>query len=1158
MDRSCRLAPVFVNEDDRAMVYDLFERYEEMKQEHQDVDNVDRIVELMSAVRRNPSLKQLLETAFDEVYIDEVQDQRCVDIQFLLEFIKDSRGLHFAGDTAQAISQDSTFRFSDVKAIIYENFAAASAYTNQSQLARTTMFTLSKNYRSHKGILALASLVMAMIWKGFPETVDKLQPEVGNLNGPKPILFLGCDSNILRTSKVGLVNLSDRVADFGAEQVILVRDESMRSKLQGEIGNIALILTILDSKGMEFDDVILWDFFTSSPDPSGVRSLSALTADAQSAFDGERHSGMCSELKHLYVAITRARIQLFLIESSEEAMVSVVRLLTSGPSGSLVDVVRPHEEGFSDMLKMLRPGTSVDPVRWSLRGDEFMQRQDYKYAVSCFQKAKNQRGETIANARMLEEKGRVCRSKNDIQGFTQNIEAAIELFLETKLIGDAAKNLATLTKFEDAAELWLLHNEAAKAAPLFAEAGLYSRAAECHQLLAQHDEAVAMLRQGSHFDQLVSYLDEYSEDLLPSTLRSYSLLFKLLLKQDKVSSEYRSRAIKLLGSPDEQKACFIEYGMDKELAELYSGQKRYKDLFDLYSRNGELEKALNLAITKDLLRSGEDYLEPEILSLVDYVWAGHLETSHLQHSAIPLKLPSGFLTSNVRLRAEQWEASRLAYSLEGVIAGHHVAQMESAMPKMVLCLRILLDSTAIARTTGLADLPFEIIREVIWFAKRLVVDKDNDTMKILLVLTGLWKYEKGQAGFTVLPWSPLRETLTDVSNVDAPKVAIRWILDRLSSALLVLDARARNVWKVKWPNRCVQFTTLGFCPRKHSCDWLHQPFSTKDCSNMLDDLLGISSFFCDLAVLYYHRSMNVEFQERYMGIKRHWLERLLRELTFLSSAEQHTSTIVEKQVKLFHNERFIAVSSFLEELLYFRLRNEWKKRSDFTSLLEQIQVAKAFRPGVQYRLFGAMSYRLLDDRRYLLQRHLVLSDSLKANLGLWNASLFQHNLNIFLCDLDNIEIPALSTLHSLTAVFEYLAAYLILKTCAIACAIPNSWIDLHVASISRAVHSAEPLQGDDKHIYQYCSIQLVKSFCHILGRLNKALPSKDFFLCSGLDHQPLLLRQRNAELVAILVANLAVALPGPPSGFSMVWAEAKEVRNSKSTFGLTVSLTLVS
>lgn len=1160
LDRSCRLAPVFAVEDDRSLVYDIFERYEDMKQEHQDVDNVDRVVRMMSAIRRNTSLRQLLESAFDEVYIDEVQDQRCVDVQFLLQFIKDSRGLHFAGDTAQAISQDSTFRFSDIKAIIYEHFAPASAYANQSQLARPSMFTFSKNYRSHQRILALASLVMGMIWKGFPETVDKLEPEVGNLDGPKPVLFLGCDASILRTSNVGLVNLSDRVADFGAEQVILVRDECMKTKLQGEIGDIALILTILESKGMEFDDVMLWDFFTSSPDPSGLRSLSALTADARSVFDAQRHSGMCSELKHLYVAVTRARIQFFLIESSEKAMVSIVKLLTLGSPEPLVDITRPHEGGFQEKLKMLRPGTSVDPVRWSLRGQEFMQLQKYQQAVFCFRKAKNHRGETIANGKLCEEKGRECQGKNDVQGFTQNLEEAIKLFLETNMIGDAAKNLERLARFQDAAELWLQHNEFAKAAPLFVEAGLYVQAANCHHIMGNHSGAAAVLRQGEKYNELVSYLDENRGNIPADTLQGYSLFCKLLLKQKKTSPEGRNHAIRVLGSSAEQEKCFLEYGMVDDLAELFASQMRHEDLFHLHKRNGQLERALRLAITEDLLQSTANDLEPEVLSLLDYVCAGHLERNRLQHTAGPLRLPSGYLTPDLILRAEQWEASNLVYSLEGSIACQKVAGMSSTVPKTLLCLRKILDATTITQVTKLDDLPFEMMQEAVKFAKDLVLDKDSNTLKTMLLLAGLWKPESGKGRYIVLPWSPLREALTEVSDSDPIILVMQRILEGLMSAILALDAKARDLWQEKWPKRCVQFMTIGFCPRKQKgeeCHWLHQLYTADDCSRILDDLLRMNSIFCDMAIFYYRRSMNKTFQEKYLGIKRHWLERLLRELTYLSSVEQHASAIMRTQVGLFHEKGFIAIASFLEDLLYFRLGNEWRQRSDFTSLLEQIQLAKAFGPNVQHRLFRALSTRLLYDQRGLLQSHLGLLNSLTENSSRWNASFFQNNLNIFLGNLDNVEVPAFSTLHSLTAVFEYFAAYLLLKTCVTACVLPNSWIDLHVASISNIIHHLEPLQGDDKHRYQECIIQLAKSFYHILSRLNKAFLSTDFLLCSGTTHQSLLLRQRNAELVAILVANLAATSPQQPIGINEIWARAKEVRSSKSHFQFHYPLTLV-
>ena len=77
-----------------------------------------------------------------------------------------------AGDTAQAISQESTFRFADIKALFYNNFIGLSNATNQARLAQPTMFALSKNYRSHQGILALASQVMDWLWKGIPAFGD--------------------------------------------------------------------------------------------------------------------------------------------------------------------------------------------------------------------------------------------------------------------------------------------------------------------------------------------------------------------------------------------------------------------------------------------------------------------------------------------------------------------------------------------------------------------------------------------------------------------------------------------------------------------------------------------------------------------------------------------------------------------------------------------------------------------------------------------------------------------------------------------------------------------------------------------------------------------------------------------------------------------------
>ena len=175
-ERSCRIAPTFTLESDRSRVYDIFEYYERLKRQWCDVDYVDRVVAVLDALKKDSVLSHTLRSCFDEAYIDEVQDQRCLDIELLLNMINDGRGLHFAGDTAQAISQDATFRFADAKALIYEHFKTTSDSINQAEIARPVTFALSKNYRSHQGILTLASFVMGMLWMGFPGTIDKLQP----------------------------------------------------------------------------------------------------------------------------------------------------------------------------------------------------------------------------------------------------------------------------------------------------------------------------------------------------------------------------------------------------------------------------------------------------------------------------------------------------------------------------------------------------------------------------------------------------------------------------------------------------------------------------------------------------------------------------------------------------------------------------------------------------------------------------------------------------------------------------------------------------------------------------------------------------------------------------------------------------------------------
>ena len=446
-----RLASEWVSESDRSVLYDLFENYEAIKTQNNDLDYVDCVSSVLRAIRNEPLLREILASAFDEIFVDEIQDHRSVDIELFLSIVKDSRGFHFAGDTAQTISQDSAFRFEDIKAMMFEHFNAAGLSTNQPELAKPVLFKLYKNYRSHHGIVAFASLITDLLWRAFPSSVDKLPPESGGLSGPKPVIFLGCNADHFLSTKVGDVELSENAADFGAEQVILVRDEASQVDLRNLIGETALVLTILQAKGMEFNDVILWNFFTGCADSSGLRSLHKILREDCGTFDARRHAGMCSELKHLYVAVTRARMQIFLVEMSESTVAPVVKLFTTDISTPLIEVVRPDHPNFAEKLSSLHPGASSDPLKWSRNGHELLQAGNFQEAEFCFRKAKDSTNEVFATAKIHEQKAHACRAVGDQEGYMQNLEAAITCFLSIQKLEDAADILKRMSRYERAA-----------------------------------------------------------------------------------------------------------------------------------------------------------------------------------------------------------------------------------------------------------------------------------------------------------------------------------------------------------------------------------------------------------------------------------------------------------------------------------------------------------------------------------------------------------------------------------------------------------------------------------------------------------------------------------------------------------------------------------
>jgi len=81
---------------------------------------------------------------------------------------------------------------------------------------------------------------------------------------------------------------------------------------------------LYEAKGLEFSDVLLYNFFTDSPATKADWRVILNNVDidkragiAAPGFNELRHATVCSELKFLYVGLTRARNQLWIWDSSD-------------------------------------------------------------------------------------------------------------------------------------------------------------------------------------------------------------------------------------------------------------------------------------------------------------------------------------------------------------------------------------------------------------------------------------------------------------------------------------------------------------------------------------------------------------------------------------------------------------------------------------------------------------------------------------------------------------------------------------------------------------------------------------------------------------------------------------------------------------------------
>ncbi|EIN13313.1 P-loop containing nucleoside triphosphate hydrolase protein [Punctularia strigosozonata HHB-11173 SS5] len=558
----------------RRRIYSLFEAYTKRRVQLGQYDATDRMQHLLAALQKQKDdFKK-----FHYLYVDEVQDNLLIDVLLLRMLCSNSDGLFFAGDMAQIISVRSAFKFNDLKAFMYRVEERSRAAANRVALASAMQprsFQLLVNYRSHGGIVKCASSIIRIITELWPYAIDVLEEEHGVIDGLKPIFFHKSEDDTVHYEQF-LFGDSRAPIEFGAQQCILVRDDAARDKLRTRAGDVGLIMTIPESKGLEFNDVLLYNFFEDSTvDAARWRVILnavdpyALHNVAVPCFDEIKHAGVCMELKFLYVAVTRARKKLWVVDCSERR--EPMRLLWT--SRNLVQIRAP-----STVERLANSSTAEE---WATTAKELFSNKRYMQATYAYERANMHREASVSRAYHLRDTARTTPSENQKPTNLREEAFAEAARAFTSCAKKATKDSEKLAYFKVAGSCFGEADDDASAAKAY-------RHAQEFTLAAQH------FRYAGLFDDAVSVIQDPNARVLPAVAEKIVNVAKIhYFEMDELD-----KAAQLFDS-EEDKLEFVEdFGFDTARAQLLESSSRVIEAAELHLIEGRPLDAIRL-LTSD-------------------------------------------------------------------------------------------------------------------------------------------------------------------------------------------------------------------------------------------------------------------------------------------------------------------------------------------------------------------------------------------------------------------------------------------------------------------------------------------------------------------------------------------------------------------------------
>uniref|UniRef100_H3AAJ0 Tetratricopeptide repeat and ankyrin repeat containing 1 n=1 Tax=Latimeria chalumnae TaxID=7897 RepID=H3AAJ0_LATCH len=686
--------------EDRSEIYRLFCIYQQIKSQRGFFDEEDVLYNLS---QRLAQLKELPWSIHD-LYGDEIQDFTQAELALLMRCINDPNSMFLTGDTAQSIMKGVAFRFSDLRSLFH--YASKSKASKKCCVVRKPrrIYQLYQNYRSHSGILQLASGIVDLLQFYFPESFDRLPRDRGLFDGPRPTILESCSVSDLAILLRGNKRKSQPI-EFGAHQVILVTNEMAKENIPEEL-SLALVLTIYEAKGLEFDDVLLYNFFTDSEAPKEWRVISSFNSlscpkeqskplvevaleETNSSlsrpleFNAELHKMLNGELKQLYTAITRARVNLWIFdENAEKRGPAFEYFIKRG----FVQVVKTDEDTELDDSMFVKTSTRQE---WVERGDYFAKHQCWKVAAKCYQKGEASEKEKLAQAHdtVLNVQSKK-RSTNEVQ--MEYLQLA-KTYLECKVPKLSMKCLRNAKEFRLCAELCKKLGKVKEAGIFYKKVQCYKLAAKCFEQAQEFKLALKMYCREELFDEAALAVQRYEQALkkkghlsikLPYTSEEFRLEAAAKhLRENKPAEMMKS----LSGlNPEDQLFFLKSHKCLSEAAELLKRQGQEEEAAILMREHGKLMEAANLTNREDFrvecllavarqrltsVQPGTDSLEREdIEAILEEAFVACEKTNHV-FAIAEVSLLRGILRRDSEMLKDTcWEFVKLSHSAGAVEA----------------------------------------------------------------------------------------------------------------------------------------------------------------------------------------------------------------------------------------------------------------------------------------------------------------------------------------------------------------------------------------------------------------------------------------------------------------------------------------------------------